>query len=77
MSLQSEYLMTSELQFGFKEHSSTILCSTLLVGTVEYYLSNYSSVYVLLIDASKAHNGVKQGGGCFLRFYFPCILIVC
>ena len=28
MSLQSENLMTSELQFGFKEHSSTIMCST-------------------------------------------------
>ena len=51
MSLQSEYLMTSELQFGFKEHSSTIMCSTLLV---EYYVSNNSSVYVLLIDTSKA-----------------------
>ena len=54
MSLQSKYLMTSELQFGFKEHSSTIMCSTLLVETVEYYVSNNSTVYVLLIDASKA-----------------------
>ena len=56
MSLQSEYLMTSELQFGFEEHSSksTIMCSTLLVETVEYYVSNNSTVYVLLIDASKA-----------------------
>ena len=54
MSLQSEYLMTSDLQFGFKEHSSTIMCNTLLVETVEYYVSNNSSVYVLLIDASKA-----------------------
>ena len=54
MSLQSEYLMTFELQFGFKEHSSTIMCSTLLVETVEYYVSNNSSVYVLLIDTSKA-----------------------
>ena len=54
MSLQSEYLMTSELQFGFREHSSNIMCSTLLVETVEYYVSNNSSVYVLLIDASKA-----------------------
>ena len=53
MSLQSAYLMTSELQFGFKEHSSTIMCSTLLVETVEYYGSNYSTVYVLLIDVSK------------------------
>ena len=34
MSLQSEYLMTSKLQFGFKEHSSNIMCSTLLVETV-------------------------------------------
>ena len=54
MSLQSEYLMTSELQFGFLEHSPTIMCSTLLVETVEYYVSNSSTVYVLLIDASKA-----------------------
>ena len=46
--------MASELQFGFKEHSSTIICSTLLVETVEYYVSNNSTVYVLLIDASKA-----------------------
>ena len=47
MPLQSEYLMTSELQFGFKEHSATIMCSTLIVETVEYYVSNNSSVYVL------------------------------
>ena len=46
MSLQSEYLMTSELQFGFEEHSSTIMCSTLLVETVEYYVSNYSTVFL-------------------------------
>ena len=46
--------MTSEIQFGFKEHSSNIMCSTLLVETVEYYESNNSTVYVLLIDASKA-----------------------
>ena len=54
MSLQSEYLMTSKLQLGFKKHYSTIMCSTLRVETVEYYLSNNSSVYVPLIDASKA-----------------------
>ena len=30
------------------------MCSTLLVETVEYYVSNNSTVYVLLIDASKA-----------------------
>ena len=30
MSLQSEYSMTTELQFGFKEHYSTIMCIYLL-----------------------------------------------
>ena len=30
------------------------MCNTLLVETVEYYVSNNSSVYVLLIDVSKA-----------------------
>ena len=35
MSLQSDNLMTSELQFGFEEHASTIMCSTLLVENVE------------------------------------------
>ena len=46
--------MTSELQFDFKEHYSTIMCTTLLVVTVKYYVSNNSSVYVLLTNASKA-----------------------
>ena len=54
ISLQSDYLITSALQFGFKEHSSTIMCSTVLVETVEYYISNNSTVYGLLIDAPKA-----------------------
>ena len=44
MSLPSDY---------FKEHSSNIMCSTLLVETVEHYVSNNSTVYVRLIDASK------------------------
>ena len=30
------------------------MCSSLLVETVEYYISNNSTGYVLLIDASKA-----------------------
>ena len=51
MSLQSEYLMTSKLQFNFKEHSFTIKYNTLLV---ENYISNNYTVYVLLIDTSKA-----------------------
>ena len=34
------YLMTSELQIGFIARSSTIMCSILLVETVQYYVSS-------------------------------------
>ena len=40
---------------GFKPHSSTVLCSTLLIETIEYYVHNSRQpAYVLLLDASKA-----------------------
>ena len=54
MSLQSEYFMTSKLQFSLKKDYFTIMCSTLLIETDEYYVSNNYTVYNLLIDASKA-----------------------
>ena len=53
MSLLFDYLLTSDLQFGFTEHYTTIMCSTRLIGTVEYHVSTNSTVYVLLIDKSK------------------------
>ena len=55
---QSEQLNTSDMQFGFKPQSSTIMCSTILIETIEYYVFNHSPVYVLLIDASKAFDRV-------------------
>ena len=64
MSLQTDYLITSKLQFWFKEHYSTIMCSTLLVETVEYYVSNNFYVYVLLIDVSKAFDRL-----CHSKFF--------
>ena len=50
MSLPSDYLMTSKSQFEWREHSSTITYSTLLV---EYYVSKNTTVYVLVIGAAK------------------------
>ena len=55
---QTEHLKTSDLQFGFKNKSSTVMCSTALIETVEYYVDSGSPVYVLLIDASKAFDRV-------------------
>ena len=36
---QVEQLGTSELQFGYKPNSSTVMCSTALTETIEYYVS--------------------------------------
>ena len=47
---------TSGLQFGYKRtcNSSTVMCTTKLLETIEYYVSDMSAVFVLYIDASKA-----------------------
>ena len=46
-------LSTSASQFGFKSKASTVLCSTMVVETVQYYLEKGDhSVCVLLLDAS-------------------------
>ena len=56
---QSDPLKTCNYQFGFKAKSSTVLCSTMVNETVQYYTENGSKpVYVLLLDASKAFDKV-------------------
>ena len=37
---QVDSLATSDYQFGFKSHSSTMLCSTMLIETIQYYDEN-------------------------------------
>ena len=56
---QSDALNTSELQFGFKEKSSTSMCTFMVLETIEYYRSKGSNVHVLLLDASKAFDRVN------------------
>ena len=53
-------LSTSAYQFGFKSKASTVLCSTMVMETVQYYLEKGDhSVCVLLLDASKAFDKVS------------------
>ena len=47
------------LQFGFKPHSSTTICTSLLRDTIEYYNEHGSSCYLLLLNASKAFDLVE------------------
>jgi len=42
-----ENLCTSDLQFGFKQSSSTNMCTMILKETVAYYLNKRSPVFVL------------------------------
>ena len=46
-------LITDFLHFGCKENSSTIICTQLFIETIEYYNSNITDCFMLLLDASK------------------------
>ena len=52
-------LKTDDLQFGFKENTSTITCTQLLIEIVEYYNSNNTDCFMLLFDASKAFDRIE------------------
>ena len=57
---QFNLLSTSSYQFGFKAKSSTVLCSTMVNETIQYYMERGGeSVYLLLLDASKAFDKVS------------------
>ena len=52
---QSECLKTCDNQLGFKPKSLTVLCSTMVNETIQYYTENGGSpVYLLLLDVTKA-----------------------
>ena len=59
MKEQYASLITDDLQFGFKENSSTIICTQLLIETIEYYNSNNTDCFMLLLDASKAFDRIE------------------
>ena len=52
-------LLSSALQFGFKQESSTTQCSMILNETISYYNYNHTNVYVLMLDATKAFDRVQ------------------
>ena len=52
-------LKSSDLQFGFKEKSSTVQCSFVVDEVVNYYTRNNGNVYALYLDASKAFDRVR------------------
>ena len=58
--LQSIDISTSNHQFGFTSQSSTVLCSYMVIETIQYYLErNVQYVYLVVLDASKACDRVS------------------
>ena len=47
---------TSDYQFGFKSNSLTVMCTTMVTETIQYYTEN--EMFILLLDASKAFDKV-------------------
>ena len=54
----SDKLSTSGLQFGFKQNSSTHMCTMVLKETISYYITNNSNVFCTFLDSSKAFDRV-------------------
>jgi hypothetical protein len=51
-------LTSSDLQFAYKEKSSTSQCTFVVNETINYYLEGRSNVHAILLDASKAFDRV-------------------
>ena len=55
-----DYLITSDLQHGFKPGLSTATCSLTLQEVISHYLQNNSNVYSVFLDATKAFDKVHH-----------------
>ena len=56
---EKDNLISSDMQFGFKEHFSTSQCTFVMSEIISYYNYNRSDVYVMLLDATKAFDRVN------------------
>ena len=60
-----DYLKTDDMQFGFKDNHSTVLCTAVYIENINHYMNEGSDVYSCLIDASNAFDRVHWGGASF------------
>ena len=62
--LNMEYLKTDDMQFGFKNNHSTVLCTVVYIETINHYMNEGSDVYNCLMDTSNAFDIVNWGNFC-------------
>ena len=56
----SDNFLSSHMQFGFEKGLSTTMCSWALSETINYFTNRGSSMYVCLLDLTKAFDLVKH-----------------
>lgn len=61
MYICGDILQSSDMQFGFKQNHSTVLCSLVYKEVISHYLHSGSNVYSCLLDASKAFDRIHFG----------------
>ncbi len=57
--LQSQCLISDPLQFAYKAKSSTLMCTSTIIEIISYYMHGGGSVYMCMLDASKAFDRVN------------------
>ena len=72
ISLNSMVLRSDDLQFAHKKSCSTIQCVSMVTEVINYYRHNGSSVYMCILDASKAFDRVN-----LLTLFKHCTLGEC
>ena len=82
--INTQLVNSSQYQFGFKKGSSTSHCTFVVDECIYYFTSNESSVYCILLDASKAFARVHfvklfktllRKGLCLTILYFKYIMV--
>ena len=61
LDLCNYYFVTSDMQFGFTNKHSTIMCRLTYYEVITHYLCNHSNVYSYSLDASKVFDRVHYG----------------
>ena len=47
---QHDMIKTNDLQFGFKQNSSTVMCNFVMEEVINYNVHNKSNVYIVFLD---------------------------
>ena len=52
-----DYLKTDDIQFGFKNNHSTVLCTAIYIETINYFLMRVVMFIVVLLTQAKLFTG--------------------